>query len=193
METFLSHVLTRIVGEDATFAVHAYQGKPDLLAKLEGRLRGYAKWLPESARVVVLVDQDRDDCRVLKARLERCAASAGLASRTAARGSIWRVVNRIAVEELEAWYFGEWGAVSQAYPRVRSIYNQAAYRDPDAIAGGTAEALARVLKRGGYFETGLRKVELATQVGRHFDPVSCTSPSFLVFRDAIMEAAIGSS
>jgi hypothetical protein len=68
---------------------------------------------------------------------------------------------------LEAWYFGDWAAVVTAYPRVSiSTHNRAAYRVPDAIAGGTWEAFERITKQAGYFQTGLPKPEVAQQIAR---------------------------
>ena len=46
MEAFLRALLPRLLPAGRTFEVHAFQGKPDLLGKLEARLRGYAGWLP---------------------------------------------------------------------------------------------------------------------------------------------------
>ena len=92
--------------------------------------------------------------------------------------------------QLEAWYFGDWHAVRQAYPRVSpNIPNQARYRDPDVIAGGTWEAFERVLQKGGYFRQGLAKVQVATDIGGHVDPARNRSHSFAAFRDAVAEAA----
>jgi len=134
MEAFLRCLLPRLLPADRTFEVHPFQGKSDLLGKLQARLRGYAQWLPEDWRVVVVVDRDHDDCAALKQRLEAMAAAAGLHTRSTAGNSKWRVVNRIAIEELEAWYFGAWQAVCSAYPRVSATIPQKAnYRDPDAI------------------------------------------------------------
>ena len=71
-------------------------------------------------------------------RLERICDNAGLRSRRGAGSPDWQVVTRIAIEELEAWYFGDWEAVREAYPGVSpSVPQQAPYRDPDAIRGGT--------------------------------------------------------
>ena len=80
-EAALNNLLPQIVGQSATFALHSYQGKPDLLAKLPGRLRGYRDWLPPDWHVVVLVDRDADDCYMLKAHLEQVAREAGRALR----------------------------------------------------------------------------------------------------------------
>jgi hypothetical protein len=171
--------------------VHPFQGKADLMGKLKARLCGYAQWLPKDWRIVVVVDRDDDDCEVLKAQLESMATAAGLVTRSRARDGQWQLVNRIAIEELEAWYFGDWPAVCGAYPKVASgIPNQAAYRDTDAIRGGTWEAFERILQKHGYYKSGLLKLEVARSIGALLEPDRCRSRSFAVFRDAIAEAAL---
>lgn len=188
MEAFLTVLLPRLLDGRATFDIHPYQGKSDLLKKLEGRLRGYAKWLPDDHRILVLVDRDDDDCVELKTSLDELAGKAGLVTKVGGNHK-WQVANRIAIEELEAWFFGEWTAVRTAYPKLKATtVAKEAYRDCDKIAGGTWEALERVMKPHGYFTGGLRKVELALAVGEHFSPAQCTSPSFAKFHSALTEA-----
>jgi hypothetical protein len=116
MESALRLILPKMIG-DATFEVYPHQCKSDLLNNLPNRLRGYAHWLPADWRIIVIVDRDRDDCAQLKNRLETVAAAAGMTTR-AAGGNTIHVVNRLAVEELEAWFFGDWEAVKAAYPKV---------------------------------------------------------------------------
>jgi hypothetical protein len=189
VQAFLAACLPRLFGTEVTFKIHVHQGKPDLLGKLESRLKAYAKWLPENARIVVLVDRDMSDCKVLKAKMDKAAAAAGLATRATSGGPTWRVVNRIAVEELEAWFFGEWNGVRRAYPKVASnTVHKAAFRQCDQITGGTWEAFERVMRKAGYFVGGLRKVEAADAIGSVFDPLDCSSPSFATFRGALLEA-----
>ena len=189
MEAFLAAWLPRFLPQHCTFAIFPYPGKPALLRRLRNRLRGYANWMPAGYRIVVVVDRDRDECEEIKSRLEQICASAGLRSRRAAGGPDWQIVTRIAIEELEAWYFGDWPAVCAAYPRVSAnIPGRAARQGPDAIRGGTWEAFERVLQRHGYFRQGLAKVQTATDIGKHIDPTHNRSPSFAVFRDAIGEA-----
>ena len=188
MEAFLKGALPRLL-QDCTFQTHAFQGKRDLLRKLPFRLRGYGHWLSDDQRIVVVVDRDSDECRALKQRLEEAAAAAGLRTRSQTGDGCWQVVNRIVIEELEAWYFGDWEAVRGAYPKVSpTIPNQARYGVPDAIRGGTWEAFERILQRHGYYKTGLPKVEAAKTVAGHIDPAHNRSESFLVFRDALVEA-----
>jgi hypothetical protein len=127
----------------------------------------------------VLIDRDQDDCQSLKSRLDRIATAAGFL-----RGI--QVVNRIAIEEIEAWYFGDVAALRKAFPRVpASLANQQKYRDPDAISGGTWEALERLLQRKGYFSGGLRKADLARRVAPHMNLDDNRSASFRAFRSSL--------
>lgn len=190
MEAALRVLLPRVL-EGLNFEVYPYQGKHDLLQRLPERLQGYAAWLPDDYRIAVVVDRDDDDCYKLKQQLEQMAKKAGLRSRSNAGGQPYQVVNRLAIEELEAWYFGDWEAVRTAFPNVpATIPNQAKYRDPDAISGGTWEAFERILQRAGYFQTGLRKIEAARAVAEHWQPEKNRSRSFRVFRDLLQEMTI---
>ena len=188
MEAFLGSLLPRMLPADRRYEVHAFQDKFDLLLNLPMRLRGYRRWLPADWRLVVLVDRDGDDCHELKEKLESIAGESGLTTRTSAGGRPWQVANRLVVEELEAWYFGDWEAVRGAYPRLPATVDQRArYRNPDAIRGGTWEALERIMQQHGYFSTGLRKVEAARAVGRLVDVQRNRSRSFARFSEVITE------
>ncbi|MDF0592917.1 DUF4276 family protein [Methanotrichaceae archaeon M04Ac] len=114
-EAALRNLVPRIVpGVDVQFRV--FQGKQDLLSKLPGLLKGYRRWIPADWRIVVLVDEDRQDCTKLKAEMERAAEDAGLITRKiAGGGSSFQVLNRISIEELEAWFFGDLQALHLAY------------------------------------------------------------------------------
>ncbi len=187
MEAALRVVVPKIIG-DLSFEVYPHQCKKDLLDKLPERLRGYRAWLPGDWRVVVVVDRDEELCNTLKRRLEGRAREAGLRTRTHDGGPNAQVVNRLAIEELEAWFFGDWEAVRTAFPRVNmNIPAKQRFRDPDAIAGGTWEALERIFQRAGYFRTGLRKIEAARTIARHLEPSRNRSKSFQTFRDALGE------
>jgi hypothetical protein len=126
-------------------------GKASLLTNLPNRLRGYAAMPAEDIRVMVLVDRDRDECHALKARLEETARAAGLPTKANPTASgRFRVVNRIAIEELEAWFIGDLAALRTVFPRLPfSLGQKVPFRDPDAVPGGTWEALHRALQRAG--------------------------------------------
>lgn len=190
MEAFLQGLMPRVLPNGRTFVVHPFQGKSDLLGKLRERLTGYSKWLPPQWRIVLVLDRDDDDCVELKERLEEAIRLSGLRSKASGHAA-WQIVSRIAIEELEAWYFGDWGAVLSAYPRLSAtVPAKAAYRDPDAIGGGTWEALERILLRAGYYKTGLPKVETARTLGSLVNRESNTSASFRQFCSAIDAAMV---
>ena len=187
MEAALRAMLPSWIGE-LDFEVFPYQGKNDLLANLPSRLRGYSRFMPENWRIVVLIDRDESNCKTLKQNLEAIAASVGLVTRSTSNDGKYRIANRIVVEEVESWYFGDWNAVQQAYPKIDPKWpRKAGYRDPDAIAGGTWEAFERVARAAGYFKGGLRKVEAAKEIGSRLSPASNTSRSFQAFRTVIDE------
>jgi hypothetical protein len=188
-EAALQNILPRVLQEQISFAIHPFRGKPDLMKKLPARLRGYRAWIPESWRIVVLIDADEDDCHEIKAKLESAAIQARLITKSGLRsGSRFQVLNRLAIEELEAWFFGDIEAMHSAYPRISPyLGNKARYRDPDSIIGGTWEALERELKRVGYFSGGLNKISAAREISRFMVPERNRSRSFQIFRQGLVE------
>ena len=188
-EAALSNLVPKIIGQDFSFKVHSYQGKPDLLSKLLPRLKGYKTWIPEDWRIVVLIDADEEDCRALKDNLEGIAQRAGLftKSRRTAR-SYFQVLNRLAIEELEAWFFGDIDAVHSSYPRISlNLGNRAKYRNPDAIKRGTWEALEREFKKVEYFSSGISKILVAREVSLYMEPERNRSRSFQVFWQGLLD------
>jgi hypothetical protein len=188
-EKVLSYLVPRMISPDMTMAIHPHQGKQHLLRTLPGRLRSYASWLPPDWRIVVLIDADNQDCRKLKQQLESAAGMNGLITKSAvSTGTPFHVINRLAIEELEAWFFGDIQAVHTAYPRLpSSLSKRARYRNPDNIIGGTWEALERELKRSGYFPTGLPKIAVAGDIAPYMDPARNTSHSFQLFRQGLLD------
>jgi len=188
-EAALLNILPKVFEPTTSFAIHPYQGKQDLLKKLPNRFRGYKAWLPRDWRIVVLIDADDEDCRRLKARLEDIAQNSNLLTKSVARNSSnFQVLNRLAIEELEAWFFGDVEALHATYPRISvNLGNKAKYRDPDSIAGGTWEALERELKRVGYYSGGLSKISAAREISLHMVPERNRSHSFQVFRQGLLE------
>lgn len=146
--------------------------------------------MTEDWRLFVVVDRDNDDCRALKSRLENASVKAGLRTRARSGGAGWQVANRIVIEELEAWYFGDWEAVQCAYERVSpTVPNKAPYRDPDAVRGGTWEAFQRIMREHRYLQGERDKAEAARAIARHMDPARNRSASFRAFHAALVEAA----
>lgn len=186
MATALGVLIPRIIdNRQCALKIIDHGSKQALLGHLPARLQGYARWRNPALRVLVLVDRDDDDCHRLKARLEEASAAAGLYSKTRpGPGGRFRIVNRIVVEELESWFFGDVAALAAAYPGFpTSLPKREAFRDPDAIRGGTWEALLRVLKKSGHYAASSRlpKIEVARRVAEHMDPGRNRSASFHAF------------
>lgn len=175
--------LVPIIIPKTEFRIHSFRGKRDFLRKLPNRLRGYRNWIQKDHKIIVLVDCDKYDCYELKNQLETIATNAGLTTLSKSPGN-FQVINRIAIEELEAWFFGDVEAIRKAYPRVpKTLGKKAPYRSPDEIKGGTWEQLERVLKK--HHPGGLEKIRAASEISEHMDPDHNRSPSFQVFRDAL--------
>jgi hypothetical protein len=189
LESALTQLLPKILPSTVSSKIHAFRGKPDLLAKLPDRLKGYQAWLPPDWKIVILIDQDLEDCLELKEKLEIMAISSGLITKSSCqKDKSFQVLNRIVVEELEAWFFGDVQAIRQAYPKVSAnLANQQPYRDPDAIKGGTWEALERVLKKAGYHPGGLEKYKASSEISQYMNPESNRSKSFQVFYQGLLE------
>lgn len=195
MEAFLEDFLPRYLDPQLSWKIIDHNSKWQLLQKLPHRLAGYAR-IPIEYRpkTLVLVDRDDDDCLILKARLESFAANANLVSKTAGDGVKFEVVNRIVVEELEAWFFGDVQALAASWPGVPlNLGARAGFRDPDAIVGGTHEVLLRVLQRAGHLRSvdRLPKIDTARRMAGRLESDRCTSRSFQQFLtglDALVSA-----
>lgn len=171
-----------LIGPKNTFEVHPFRGKQQLLKEIPKRFRAYANWMPDDWRIVVLVDEDRQNCRELKQKLVDAASAAGIGS---------RVLCRVVVEELEAWFLGDVEAIRSVYPKVpTTLARRAGLRDPDGVRGGTWEALDRVLRRAGYPQ-GLVKTVAAREIAMQMDPDRNRSRSFCVFRDGVRRLVAG--
>ena len=182
MKVFLQGVLPRIIGK-RPHTIHAHRGKYDLLKKLQVRLQVLAQDV--NTHIVILVDCDSDDCHTLKSKLEKIVSDAGFVTKSAAKGERFRVLNRIVIEEFEAWYFGDWDAVRLAYSAAPKTLSRRKFGNPDAIHGGTWEAFERIMRKAGFYRSGLRKIEAARRISAHFNPDNNTSKSFQVFRDGL--------
>ena len=75
-----------------------FEGKQDLEKQLCRKLSGY---LNASARFIILRDQDEDDCKKVKRKLQSLCHEAGRPG----------ALVRIACRELEAFYLGDLAAV----------------------------------------------------------------------------------
>ena len=190
-EETLKHLLPKILLKDVSYEFHTFQGKDEMLKELLKRLKGEQK-IPDNSRIIVLIDEDRRDCHQLKERLEAAAHEAGFVTKSsAAPNEDFQVVNRLAIEELEAWFFGDVEAMHTAYPRIPiNLQSKAKYRNPDAIKGGTSEALEHLLIQKNYYRGRIPKPTVAQNIAQHMVPSRNRSKSFRVFVEGL-KACVG--
>jgi hypothetical protein len=168
--------------------VRVFEGWQDLLGQLKGLLQGYHKRIfregQTDLRVVMLLDGD-GICERRKAALESKAAEVGLLTKTTARpGEVFHVLNRVAVQELEAWWLGDREAIMAAYPGVKLPHFKGTDRNGDAPLKPN-DVLWEVLKKGRHFLAGKRKTQWATDISQHLDLERNTSSSFQAFREGL--------
>lgn len=201
-EKLLEAVLPKLLGEQGklhSWRVHAYKGigripknlnmggdpaKRILLDQLPKLLRGYGK-TPGIDAVVVVLDCDRRDCVDFLGDLKALAAGCNPAPHT---------LFRIAIEEMEAWYFGDQQALTAAYPKAKSEVLKR-YRQ-DSVCG-TWELLAdaiypggsAAIKKAGWPLPGQVKHEWAEKIGPLLEPVRNVSPSFGKLCDGLRRLA----
>lgn len=197
---FLEAMLPKIITSlDVTWRVHSYKGvgrmprkQPNvstikarmLLDNLSKIIGGMAK-TPGIDALIVIMDADDKNCVDLKNELV----------------ALWRriapnfnVIFRIAVEEMEAWYLGDQAAIRASYPGTKESvligYTQDSVcgtweRLADAIEHGGAAAL----KSAGWPAPGVAKCRWAETITPRMNPHANASPSFVAFRDKVLELA----
>lgn len=194
----LENLLPKIIGSQGvphTWRIHPYKGigrlpagltaktdpsKRALLDQLPRLLAGYGK-TPGIDAVAVVVDSDRRDCKSFLQELKGLLANCHPAPNT---------LFRLAIEEIEAWFFGDRQALQAAYPRARIPVLNGYVQDS---ACGTWELLADAIYPGGSAAIrhtgwplpGQIKHEWAERIGPHMDVENNQSASFCKFRDGL--------
>ena len=166
-----------------SFAITAFHGKEQMLAEIEQRLLPIARGRWADA-VVLIIDQDDDDCLALKRTLAAAALSAGLPAISPRERPI-SVTVRIAMSELESWFLGDPAAIVRAYPRL----NRRDLRikgDVDALPQAW-EQLERPLLRRRYYEQRMPKTIVARRIAEQLaiTPGENRSHSFNVLLDTL--------
>lgn len=198
--TALEPLLTKILGNYGnphTWQIHKHRGigdlpvnpasrpdpkNPTLLHNLPSKLRAYGKSLGDDEVVIVLVDlDDRPDCRAFKQELSDLV---GLCH------PVPRCKFRIAIEELEAWYFGDRVALTTAYPQADATVLAGYVQDSQCKTWETlADAIYpdghMALKAKGSIQCLEQKRLWARDICPRMDVDTNQSPSFRCFRDAI--------
>lgn len=180
-------------GEPHTWRIHAYKGvgriprnlqvtadpsKRILLDQLPRLLGGYAN-TPGIDAVMVVLDSDTRPCGNLLQELRTIAATGHP-----------NTMFRLAIEEMEAWYFGDRTALKKAYPHAKAKVLNSYVQDSVC---GTWEMLADAIHPGGALDIkklgwprpGQVKCDWAAHIPPHMDIDNNQSPSFGKFVDGL--------
>lgn len=110
-----------------------FDGKQDLEKQMEKKIRG---WQNLDAFFIVLRDQDKGDCLVVKSNLQSKALASGKAE---------KILIRIACCELESFYLGDLAAVASGLniSAISKLQTKSQYREPDKLKNA-AEQLCKI-------------------------------------------------
>ena len=165
-----------------TDRIITFRGKDRMLQRLSPTLQSIAR-AGFTDHIIILIDQDSDDCVKLKSEVIEMANSAGISTTSATL----RV--RIAIAELESWFLGDPAAVRATYPGITAGDLRALIgREPDDQRN-PATWLQDRLKRRKYYAGRMPKVEVARNIAANLnlDPNHNTSRSFRLFLRTLRE------
>ena len=111
---------------DENVFIRAFEGKSHLRKELPKKAKVYANF-HEPVFMLVLHDQDSNDCKELKSKLLDAISQTGLQT--------FKV--RIVCRELECWYLGDLHAVECARPETKATHyaEKAKFRTPEKLNG----------------------------------------------------------
>lgn len=195
----LEILVPKIINNDHTFKIHAYKGigripknlsgnihanKRILLDRLPNLLKGYGKTFSDyPAAVILICDLDHKCLVEFKKELNLILNSCNPKPET-------RFC--FAVEEGEAWFFGDIPAIKKAYPKARDAVLNTYVNDSicgtweklaDAVFPGGAASLST---KGGQ-AIGAEKSLWAEKITPHMDVKNNASRSFNYFQEKISE------
>ena len=136
-------------------------GKSDLLKSLRRKVKAYPNF-PLPVKLIVLHDQDSNDCIALKNRINGIIDEVNPGQP--------RLI-RIACHELENWYLGDPDAIEQVYPTFKAdrVRNRTIFRMPDRVVG--SNELERLIP-------DFAKTEASRIIPVHMNTTSNRSVSF---------------
>ena len=194
----LGHLIPAILGPEKSahvWRIHRYKGlgslnrnstspndvaKRQLLNRLPALLAGFDS-TPGYDFIIVVVDSDTRDCRALLEELQSVVDERQLKI---------PVMFRLAVEEIEAWYFGDRKAISAAYPQAK-VKELANYEQDkpcgtwELLLKATHPKSVRAMQQGGWIAAGTIKHEWANTIGPCMNIETNNSPSFCKLRDGL--------
>ncbi len=130
MEIFLRKILPEILPKgyalDINCFIRPHEGKSHLQKSIPKKVKSYPDF-PLPVRLIIIHDQDSNDCKLLKKQLVNLAKG----------NKKTPFLIRIACRELENWYLGDLEAVEKVYPRIKasSLMEKKKYLNPDILFG----------------------------------------------------------
>lgn len=199
----LKILVPKIIGSGHSYNIFSYKGlgrippnlesgkdasKRILLNQLPRILAGYGKTFQGygsayAVAVIVVCDLDRRDKEDFLKELNTVLLNCNPQPNT-------RFC--LAIEEMEAWYLGDFNALKKAYPQLKTSILKTYINDSicdtwellaDIVcAGGRAPLI-----NGGFHIAGLEKSNWAINISPHMDVENNNSPSFNFFRETLLE------
>ena len=199
----LDILTSKIIGDKHTFKVHAYQGigripknltsstnarNRLLLDQLPRLLRGYGNTFasyPANYPAAVILVCDLDDKCLKLFREELFTILNACNPKPETRFCI-------AIEEGEAWLFGDLPAIKVAYPNAKDNVLNCYTNDSicgtwELLADAVFQGGANRLKKEGWRSVGREKSTWAERIASHMNVETNKSPSFRYFRQKIRE------
>jgi hypothetical protein len=163
LRTILPRILPEGYALDRNVFLRPHNGKSDLQKSIPAKARVFSSF-HRPARIVIIHDQDSNDCQKLKADLLNLVKQNGNCP----------ALIRIACRELEAWYLGDMDAVQKVYPKFKAAQHRssAKFRNPDKV-NASAE-LQRLIE-------GFQKGFAAREIPQYLEIEKNNSPSFSAF------------
>jgi len=159
-------ILPKLLPKAISFKVFPHQGKQDLERGLRLSMPAISK--TPGAKILILMDQDSNDCKELKSSLKEI-----IEDKCHCEYSI-----RIICKELESWFLGDLYAIKAAYPRFKpELYaSKSNFRNVDKITNPSKQLLKIIPEYAK--RSSLPKLEVSESIANHLDIERNRSSSF---------------
>ncbi len=171
MVNVLTEILPKILPKEYQLNTNCFlrphQGKSDLRKSIPNKVKAFSN-SPEAVKIVILHDQDSNDCIELKRQIRELCTQSGDCP----------VLIRIVCKELEAWYLGNMNAIQAIYPRFKApnYIKKAKFRNPDVC--NAAEELRKIIPT-------FQKGNASREIPKFLNVEQNSSESFIQFRDGL--------
>ena len=123
----LNIILPKILPNEVEFLCIPHEGKSDLRNSIPRKLQA---WKEPDVKFVIVLDNDLNDCKILKTELKETAKNCNRED----------TLVRIICSELESWFLGDLTAIEKAFGiDLSKKRNKAIYRNPDNIQNAKQE------------------------------------------------------